>query len=74
MNASLGKGMLLLRDGDSGDFCANGRGYIFGKAAPSTADLQDMIIGLDIGKLGKALIFVDLGLREIIIIIFEDCG
>ena len=33
-----------------------------------------MIIGFDIGKLDKALVFIDLGLREVIIVIFEDGG
>src|SRR5688500_11401990 len=72
VNARLGKIALLLADGESDDFGAEGPGGVFGKAAPSAADLQKLLARPQIYRLGKPAIFVVLGCGQVCRVILEQ--
>ena len=72
MNARLGKIALLLADGESDDLGAERLGGVFGKAAPSAADLQKLLARPQIDGLGKPAIFVMLGCGQVRRVVLEQ--
>ena len=74
MNARLREIALLLADGQADDLGAERLGGVFGKAAPSAADLQKFLAGPQIDGLGEPAIFVVLGCGQVGRVVLEQRG